>query len=254
VSSLRVLDGELNEAARASRADLTEALVERARSGDTGAFEELVRITSPSCYALALRLVGNEHDARDVMQDAYLRAFRGLRRFRGEAGFSTWLHRITVNCAASLLKRRQNASCDLLDDFGDTAQLIEQRSDGNPESAASTAVDRERLVEALSELPDQLRLVVVLRDVYDLSHRDIAKELGISQAAAKVRLHRARRRLRERLFPARRADMAETAADVSGDALTLEVTQLTVEVAQRETPALLESPSPLERRPLEHSA
>jgi RNA polymerase sigma-70 factor (ECF subfamily) len=164
------------------------------------------------------------------------------------------LHRITVNCAASLLKRRQNASCDLLDDFGDTAQLIEQRSDGNPESAASTAVDRERLVEALSELPDQLRLVVVLRDVYDLSHRDIAKELGISQAAAKVRLHRARRRLRERLFPARRADMAETAADVSGDALTLEVTQLTVEVAQREAPALLESPSPLERRPLEHSA
>jgi RNA polymerase sigma-70 factor (ECF subfamily) len=159
------------------------------------------------------------------MQDAYLRAFRGLRRFRGEAGFSTWLHRITVNCAASLLKGRQKASCDHLDDFGDAAQLIEQRADGNPESAASTADDRERLVEALAELPDPLRVVVVLRDVYDLSHRDIAKELGISQAAAKVRLHRARRRLRERLFPGRRAESAEPAT----------------EVVQREAPVVLES-------------
>ncbi len=187
----------------------TEALVERARNGDTAAFEELVQITSPACYALALRLVGNEHDARDVMQDAYLRAFRSLRRFRGDAAFSTWLHRITVNCAATLLKRRQKSSCDPLDDYGDVAQLIEQRSEGNPESAASTAVDRERLVEALAELPDPLRVVVVLRDVYDLSHRDIAKELGISQAAAKVRLHRARRRLRERLFPGRRNETSE---------------------------------------------
>jgi RNA polymerase sigma-70 factor (ECF subfamily) len=196
-------------AERPARNEPTESLVDRARSGDTAAFEELVRITSPACYALALQLVGNEHDARDVMQDAYLRAFRGLRRFRGDAAFSTWLHRITVNCAATLLKRRQKSSCDPLDDFGDVAQLIEQRSEGNPESAASTAVDRERLVEALAELPDPLRVVVVLRDVYDLTHRDIAKELGISQAAAKVRLHRARRRLRERLFPTRRTETSE---------------------------------------------
>jgi RNA polymerase sigma-70 factor (ECF subfamily) len=224
VSALRVLDAEQLESERPALAELTEALVERARAGDTAAFEELVRITSPACYALALRLVGNEHDARDVMQDAYLRAFRGLRRFRGEAGFSTWLHRITVNCAASLVKGRQKASCDQLDDFVEAAQLIEQRSDGNPESVASTAVDRERLVEALAELPDPLRLVVVLRDVYDLSHRDIAKELGISQAAAKVRLHRARRRLRERLFPARRSDTADTAdtIDTAPDGLGVE--------------------------------
>ena len=215
MSALRVLDVETLDTERPALIELTEALVERARAGDTAAFGELVRITSPACYALALRLVGNEHDARDVVQDAYLRAFRGLRRFRGEAGFSTWLHRITVNCAASLVKRRQKASCDCLEDFGDAAQLIEERSDGNPESAASTAADRERLVEALAELPDPLRLVVVLRDVYDLSHRDIAKELGISQAAAKVRLHRARRRLREQLFPLRRTATAETVAGVA---------------------------------------
>jgi RNA polymerase sigma-70 factor, ECF subfamily len=200
--------GGLIEVRQAS-AELTEALVERARDGDTRAFEELVRITSPACYALALRLVGNEHDARDVMQDAYLRAFRGLRGFRGEAGFSTWLHRITVNCAATFLERRRKASCEQLDDFRDDSHVIELRSEGDPERAASTADDRERLVAALGELPDELRLVVALRDIYDLSHRDIAKELGISQAAAKVRLHRARRRLRERLFPGRRSQAAD---------------------------------------------
>ena len=199
---------------RSFQQERLRSLVERARAGDTSAFEEIVRITSPACYALALRLVGNEHDARDVMQEAYLRAFRSLRRFRGDAGFATWLHRITVNCAASLVKGRQRTVCDHLDDFGDCVELIEHRADGNPESAASTAMDRESLVAALLELPDPLRLVVVLRDVYDLSHRDIARELGISQAAAKVRLHRARRRLRDRLFPLRRFDTNPLAADL----------------------------------------
>jgi RNA polymerase sigma-70 factor (ECF subfamily) len=211
VSALRALDAEI-----------TTELVERARNGDKGAFEELVHLTSPSCYALAFRLVGNEHDARDVVQDAYLRAFKGLRRFRGEAGFSTWLHRITVNCAASLLDRRTKASCDHLDDFDDLAQLVEHRSERDPESAASTADDRERLVEALAELPDQLRLVIVLRDIYDLSHREIAKELGISQAAAKVRLHRARRRLSERLFPGRRVSRPQAASGGEGAVAELE--------------------------------
>ncbi len=187
----------------------TEALVERARSGDKLAFEELVHLTSPAVYALAYRLVGNEHDARDVVQDTYLKAFKGLRRFKGEASFATWLHRIAVNCAATALERRAKARCDHLDDFDELTQLVEHRSDRDPEWAASTSDDRGRLVEALSELPDQLRLVVVLRDVYDLSHREIAKELGISQAAAKVRLHRARRRLRERLFPSRRFGLVD---------------------------------------------
>jgi RNA polymerase sigma-70 factor (ECF subfamily) len=180
-----------------------EALVGRAREGDRKAFDDLVRLTSPACYSLACRLVGNEHDARDVLQDAYLRAFRSLRRFRGEAAFPTWLHRITVNCAADLLERRRRTAHDVLDDMGDSAVLVDQRTERDPAVAAGLADERERLVDALSKLPAQLRLVVVLRDVYDLPHREIAKELGISQGAAKVRLHRARVRLRECLFAAR---------------------------------------------------
>ncbi|MGH9169895.1 MAG: RNA polymerase sigma factor [Acidimicrobiales bacterium] len=205
MSALPALDPEIRSRDTKAVSEVTRRLVDQARAGDKRAFEDLVRLTSGACYALAYRLVGNEHDARDVVQDAYLRAFRGLRRFRGEAEFATWLHRITVNCAASLVERRAKASCDRLDDFSDLAELVERRSERDPESAASTADDRSRLVQALSELSPELRLVVVLRDVYDLPHREIAKELGISQSAAKVRLHRARKKLSERLFPGRRA-------------------------------------------------
>jgi RNA polymerase sigma-70 factor (ECF subfamily) len=160
----------------------------------------LVLATSAACYQLAYRLVGNEDDARDVVQEAYLRAYRGLRRFRGDCAVTTWLHRITVNAAARALERRSRSRVALLDESLDVPDLRPER---DPESAASAADDRVRLVEALSGLPDGLRMVVVLRDIYDLSHKEIARQLGISQAAAKVRLHRARRALRETMFPER---------------------------------------------------
>ncbi len=156
-----------------------------------------MRATSPDCYALALRLVGNEHDARDVLQDTYLRAFRSLRKFRGESSYATWLHRITVNCSATFVaKRQQSAHLELDDEI----EVLELRAGSDPETVADAADDRQRLVHALAGLPDQMRMVVVLRDVYDMAHEEIARELGISQTAAKVRLHRARRRLRELLF------------------------------------------------------
>jgi RNA polymerase sigma-70 factor (ECF subfamily) len=132
-----------------------------------------------------------------VLQDAYLRAFRSLRKFRGDSAFGTWLHRITVNCSATFVaKRRKSSHVELDEDL----EVLELRAESDPATAADTADDRHRLVQALADLPDQMRMVVVLRDVYDLPHEEIAHELGISQTAAKVRLHRARRRLREQLF------------------------------------------------------
>jgi RNA polymerase sigma-70 factor (ECF subfamily) len=151
-------------------------------------------------FTLAYRLTGNEEDARDVVQDAYLRAYKGLKRFRGDARFSTWMYRITANCASTALARRTRASHDDLDD---ESPIADCRPEHDPQLQAAASYDRERVARAVADLPPRLRSVVVLRDVYDLSHEAIAAELGISEAAAKVRLHRARRKLRERLFPLR---------------------------------------------------
>lgn len=174
------------------------ALVSAAKTGDRQAFDELVRQTYAETYTLAYRLTGNEEDARDVTQEAYLRAFKGLKRFRGEARFSTWMYRITANCAATHLGRRRRHRHDQL---FDDAPVADDAPGTSPELRAEAGDLRTRLSAAVDRLPSKLRAVVVLRDVYDLPHEAIAAELGISESAAKVRLHRARRQLRADLFP-----------------------------------------------------
>ena len=181
-------------------ADLTE-LVAAARGGDREAFDAVVRATYTDTFALALRLTANEEDAKDVVQEAYFRAYRGLKRFRGDASFTTWLYRITANCASTQLGRRNRHRHDELD--AETFDVRDARPDNDPEARAEATMLRGRVAEALEALPPRLRAVVVLRDVYDLPHDAIAAELGITEAAAKVRLHRARLRLRAQLFPTR---------------------------------------------------
>jgi RNA polymerase sigma-70 factor, ECF subfamily len=176
------------------------ALVAAAKDGDKTAFDELVRVTSKDTYTLAYRLVGNEEDARDVVQEAYLRAYKGLPKFRGDAQFSTWLYRITANCAATALGKRKRHRHD---DIDDQHSLSDDNPDVDPEERADASLLRDRVSAALAHLPPKLRAVVVLRDVYDLPHEQIAEELGITESAAKVRLHRARHQLREKLFPMR---------------------------------------------------
>lgn len=175
-------------------------LVARSREGDEVAFEELVRATYAETYTLARRLTGNEEDASDVVQEAYLRAYRGLHRFRGDAQFSTWLYRITANCASSHMGRRSRRRTEALPD---DAAVVDVSPDRDPSARAEATLLRDQVEEALAALPPKLRAVVVLRDVYDLPHEAIAAELGISESAAKVRLHRARRQLRDRVFPGR---------------------------------------------------
>ena len=183
-------------------------LVALAKEGDQQAFEELVRRTYSDSYTLALRLTGDEDDARDVVQESYLRAFRGLKRFRGDAQFTTWLYRITANCASNQLRRRARHRHEELDEAA--GPVVDDAND--PAALADAADLRARVEGALAELPDRLRAVVVLRDVYDLPHEAIAAELGISESAAKVRLHRARRKLRAQVFPGRGDDQDEEQA------------------------------------------
>ena len=177
--------------------------VAAAKDGDREAFDELVRLTYADTYTLAHRLTGNEEDARDVVQEAYLRAYRGLQSFRGDAQFTTWLYRITANCAATHLGRRTKHRHDELDD---SVPLVDPHPDHDPQLRADAEDLRTRLRAALDALPPRLRSVVVLRDVYDLPHEAIAAELGISETAAKVRLHRARNKLRDQLFGRREGE------------------------------------------------
>lgn len=168
-----------------------------ARAGDRLAFDQLVNVTYADAFTLATRLMGNEEDASDVVQDAYLRAFRAIGRFRGDARFTTWLYRIVANCAATSLGRRGRHRHEPLDE---ALLVADDHVDRDPERKANAAHDRVRVQAALAALPEKLRVVAVLRDVYDLPHEAIATELGITETAAKVRLHRARKKLRARLF------------------------------------------------------
>ncbi len=175
-----------------------DQLVEAARHDDHDAFEELVRQTYGSTYALARRLVTDPDDARDVVQEAYLRAFRSIRKFRGDAQFSTWMHRITANCASTYLNRKRRHRHDELDE---EVAMPDLNPDHDPVAQADARLLRDRLEVAVADLAPRLRAVVVLRDLYDFNHAEIAEQLGISESAAKVRLHRARRQLRTQVFP-----------------------------------------------------
>ncbi len=150
-------------------------------------------------YTLALRLTGDPHEAADVTQEAYLRAYRSIGGFRSESRFSTWMYRITANCASThmgRLRRHRRRNRELaLDEM-----VVDETGSHDPQARTDAAELQQQLLEALDSLPAKLRAVVVLRDSYDMSHEDIAEQLGISVTAAKVRLHRARRRIHESVF------------------------------------------------------
>ena len=167
-----------------------------ARRGDRAAFDELVRRTYVDTYTLAVRLTGNEEDARDVVQETYLRAWKGLKRFRGDAAFTTWLYRITANVSYTLVDRRRRRRTSPIEDVPEQIDIgVEART----EDLVGATLGLSELAESLDRLSPSLRSLVILKDVYGLSHEEIAEDLGISVSAAKVRLHRGRKRLREML-------------------------------------------------------
>ena len=167
-------------------------LVEAAKRGDQGAFEALVRETHRSVYGLVYRLVGNHDDAADVMQEAYLRIWRSLRSFRGDAAFDTWVYRVAANAALSHLKKRSRQPEPV--DPADLAPL--ERPAPEPEEP----LDVEALEGALTKLPIAMRTVIVMKDMYGFTLEEIAKQVGATEGAVKVRLFRARRRLAELMY------------------------------------------------------
>jgi RNA polymerase sigma-70 factor (ECF subfamily) len=170
-------------------------LVNRARDGDREAFGELVRIHQHEVYTLAVRLIRDRDMASDVSQDAFVRAWRAMPNFRGDAKFSTWLHRITVNTAWTHRTKKNRVRLDPLDSLNSDPESTSL----DPVRAGEAASAKPEIERALLELTEPIRAVVVLKDVYDWSHTEIAEHLDISVTAAKVRLHRGRKTLRSKL-------------------------------------------------------
>lgn len=187
------------EARKAPRNDLQEAIIRRAQKGDGAAFEHIYRLHSPRVFGLCLRMVGNPTEAEDLTQEAFLLLFRKIQTFRGESALYTWLHRLTRNVVLMQLRKKKHRETPL----GGTRKPEEenrgQAEAGAPDLTLTQFVDRLRLKRAVDQLPPTCKKVFVLHEVQGYKHREIAGMMESSVATSKVRLHRARARLRNLL-------------------------------------------------------
>jgi RNA polymerase sigma-70 factor (ECF subfamily) len=188
--------------------DVTPELVRAAQKGDPAAMEDLISGSYRAVYTLALRLMRNPDDAAEATQEAYIRMVRGLKRFREVGAFPTWMFKIVSNVCMTEMRKRSRRDIPI---------EIEAMQDPSPANAEDDAVGRvfwAELEGSVRQLPEVYRSVVVLRDIYGMSGEETGDILGISPGAVKVRLHRARKRLRDELagqFPEWAGDERETA-------------------------------------------
>ena len=178
-------------------------LVERAKSGETAAFTELVRRYDKKVFRMAKQITQSDEDAEDVLQEALFKAYQHLNDFQGNSRFYTWLVRIAVNEALMKLRKRKSDRTVSLDEEIDTGEETVTREiavwDGDPEQRYSQEEMRVILDDAIQSLKPSFRTVFVLRDVEELSTEETADTLGLSIPAVKSRLLRARLELREKL-------------------------------------------------------
>ena len=166
----------------------------RLRAGETAAFEELVITYQHRVFGVALRMLGNAAEAQEVAQEAFLRAHRGLAEFRGDAKLSTWLYAITSRLCLSRLARGERR----LRRQGEEA-LLRLAGGETPDVAVERGELEAALHRAIAELPEERRIVVVLRDLEGLSYEEIAEVLDLEPGTVRSRLHRARADLKDKL-------------------------------------------------------
>jgi RNA polymerase sigma-70 factor, ECF subfamily len=190
-----------NVESKSSGMEMTDAAtVSRARTGDPDAFRQLVERHSQPIFRLAYRMTGNEHDADDVLQETFLRAYRQLGRFEDRANFGTWLHRIAVNCALDLLRSRGRIDRYRSAD-PEEAEMTAASSDPQQDRLLLSAELRDQVAAAMERLSGNERTAFVLRHFEGMPVEEIGKTLGIQVNAAKHTIFRAVRKLRESLEP-----------------------------------------------------
>lgn len=180
-------------------------LIERLRAGDKKACAECIEIHSPGIYRLALRLMENEAEAEDVLQETFMNAFKAIDKFEGRSGLGTWLYRIAHNAAMMRLRKPQKF-------FLSVEETLEQE-EGNlvpkqlfdwcclPEEDFESDEVKNELEQAIRSLPAKYKSVFILRELEGFSTQETAESLNLSISTVKVRLHRARLGLREKLSP-----------------------------------------------------
>jgi RNA polymerase sigma-70 factor (ECF subfamily) len=178
-----------------------EELVARASAGDLESFNQLVSRWERPIYALAYRTLGREEDARDVVQEAFLRAYRGLRGFKGQAKFSSWLYRITLNLCRDWIRRERRAPLIQVPEGTDPVELADERI--APSESVEELVARRELshavAQAMAELPEEQRTAILLKEYHGLTFQEIADMLDCPLSTVKTRLYQGLSVLRRRL-------------------------------------------------------
>ncbi|MCI8811917.1 MAG: sigma-70 family RNA polymerase sigma factor [Oscillibacter sp.] len=175
--------------------------VEAARQGDQDAFEQLVRAYEKRVFALTLRMCGNPEDAAEAAQEAFLAVWQGLKFFRGESSFSTWLYRLASNACVDLLRREgryRAAAGPSLDD--EELRLETADPAPTPQEAAERAELRRQIENGLRALPAEYRQVLILREMHQLSYEEIGQTLSLDPGTVKSRISRGRKRLQKFLM------------------------------------------------------
>jgi RNA polymerase sigma-70 factor (ECF subfamily) len=173
---------------------IIDDVVRRAQDGDVAAFETIYRTHSATIFALCRRMVGDEHDARDLVQDVFVRAWQRLPTFRGQSALGTWLHRLAVNVVLEHLRSTKR----------DLARFIESDDDPTSELPATRTASPDTQMDidrAVAQLPTGARTVFVLHDIHGYSHDEISQMTGIAPGTARAQLFRARRALMRLLGP-----------------------------------------------------
>lgn len=188
----------------ADRDDSERSLVQRAQHGDEQAFATLFQLHKRRVYSVCLQMTKDVADAEDLTQEAFLQVFRSVNSFRGDSAFSTWLYRVAVNTVLMKLRRRKAPPAISLDEPVSPESPSLRRDIGKADPHLSGAVDRIALRRAMEELPEGCRTIFALHEVEGYQHHEIAEILDCSVGNSKSQLHKAKRKMRDFLFPKRR--------------------------------------------------
>jgi RNA polymerase sigma-70 factor, ECF subfamily len=188
----------LNSSSQDVQGNAEAQAIADAKQGDAAAFEQLYTAHKRRVYSLCLRMIGDPAEAEDLTQEAFLQIFRKLGTYRGEAAFSTWVHRLTVNLVLMKL-RKKGLWTFSLDDPGDDSEDSRPMEIGAADTTLTGSVDRLTLERAVEALPPGYRIIFQLHDIEGFEHREIAGMIGCSVGNSKSQLHKARMKLREML-------------------------------------------------------